>query len=251
MSNEENSINVTIRAVGNFGVGIPIYIVNLDVSNDDKGNTLNHRMRQHDPTIGITIGSVLSLCSIGICIWLIVRHRICKQKRQTRSAAASVPSQNVMSLPPTYNTDLHEMQSLIFKPTSPSLPNGNLKHPYIDNDVQKESNELAITTPVIQLNESLKKNNDKNNIKTDILQVCPSIQTINKSPLLPENGKKIKNGDRNHILNGSTDITTSIPQSSHSNIQSASPFRSKLNGNLPRIIENPQVCVSKLIISKY
>lgn len=245
-SNEENHTNVTIRAVGNFGVGIPIYIVNLDTSNDDKGKTINHQMHQHDPTLGITIGSVLTMCSIGIFIWFCVRHRICQQKRQqSRSTTNNIVSQNPISLPPIYNTDLHEMQSLILKPTSPtSIPNGNVKHFYVGNEVKKESDEPAITnTPVIQLNENLKTNNGKTDLKTDNLEVSPPNQTIKKSPLQTENGKKIRNGgDRNRIQNDSIEITTPISQSSHSINQTASPLKSKLNGNLPRIIENPQVC---------
>lgn len=194
--------------------------------------------------MGITIGLVLSFCSIGICVWVIVRHRICKQKRQT-TATANIPSPNAMSLPPVCNTDLHEMQSLILKPTSPPLPNGNIKHFLRDNDVQKVCDKSVIaTSPVIQLNENLKKDNDINSLKTDdFLDICTSVQLTKQSPIHQENGKKIRNGDRNHhLLNGSIDIPTSIPQSSHSN-KSTSPLRSKLS-NLPRIIENPQVCLN-------
>lgn len=211
-------------------------------------------MRRHDPTLGITIGAILSICSVIICVWIIVRHRICKEKRPT-IVASRVSSPNTVALPQICNTDLHEMQSLILKPTPP-MPNGNVKHLITENQLQSDTNKLPANTSVIELNDNLKCDNVINDISdTQIkyLDLCPSIlnlQTTNQSPKKQETGKRIRNGDKNNFQNGSIE-TTVIPQSSHSISQNAPSLKPKVNGNLARITENPQVSLLKLLEFNY
>lgn len=202
-------------------------------------------MGRHDPTLGITIGAILSICSVIICVWIIVRHRICIEKRPT-TAASRVSSPNTVALPPICSTDLHEMQSLILK-QAPPMPNGNVKHSNTENQLQINTDKLLINTSVIEINDNLKCDNVTNDIsdtlKINYLDVCPSIlnlQTTNQSPTHQETGKTIRNGDKNNFQNGSIETPT-IPQSSHSISQNAPSLKSKVNGNLARITENPQV----------
>lgn len=74
--------NVTIRAVSNFGAGNPIYINFKNVAEIPNGNTPEIYADRHDPRLGITIGAILSLLCIILCLLIIVRHRKCMKSPQ-------------------------------------------------------------------------------------------------------------------------------------------------------------------------
>lgn len=140
---------MSIRAVSNFGVGIPIYVDLRNVRDipyeDDRINASIHQ----DPRLGISIGILLSVLCVIVCIFIIVRHRRCSKSphhRHTngndnnannnflnRSPLNCVPSSGPLMIIPTSSTqipancttDIHEMQTLILTSNKENISSAN------------------------------------------------------------------------------------------------------------------------------
>lgn len=134
---ESDRFNITIRAVSNFGIGIPIY-VDLRKSKNIPPIACNSDGCQpsHDPSLGILIGVLLSILCIMACALIIIRHRRClksahhqnvngndanaRNVTQNRSpvnrapvaTATRIPTSS-SQIPANCTKDAHEMQTLI------------------------------------------------------------------------------------------------------------------------------------------
>lgn len=154
---ESDRFNITIRAVSNYGVGIPIYVDLRDVKeipNEDYAASM-----QRDPRLGISIGVLLSLLCVIICVLIIVRHRRCSKSPhqqhingngnnaqrsfQNRSPMNRTPVTGTTTILPTTSAqipnncamDAHEMQTLIVTSSieNLSMTNGNGMSNKLDN----------------------------------------------------------------------------------------------------------------------
>ncbi|XP_059611171.1 uncharacterized protein LOC132258084 [Phlebotomus argentipes] len=132
-------VNITIRAVGSAGIGIPIYM-NLKGVEQVVGS--GEESSKQAKILGIIIGIVLSFVCISIFFLIFLKFRSCTKSRQN----AMNHNQNLaydQSLHPC-NRDNHEMQTLIPHTgltTTPfvSTPNGNAKHVILDSFTGSES----------------------------------------------------------------------------------------------------------------
>lgn len=136
-ASDEEKFNITIRAISEYGAGIPIYI-NLNLNEYPSEVPSNMRHSAYDPSLGIAIGLLLSIICIIICMWIIIRHQSCAKARNQlhmNGANSNGNHQRTMNetttamVFPTVNTnltansviDLHEIQSLMTKSTDGSL----------------------------------------------------------------------------------------------------------------------------------
>ena len=151
-THDEDKFNVTMRAVSDSGIGIPIYM-NLEnlllFYNEESVSSISSA---HDPRLGIAIGALLSVVCIMVCTWIIIRHRKCtkptRQPADMNGAGNNHFNQNhhnrtdpstaeLFPLQPTTISancavDLHEMQTLMIKtndvlPVAFNSPNGIIK----------------------------------------------------------------------------------------------------------------------------
>lgn len=156
---ESDRFNITIRAVSNHGVGIPIYVDLRDVKeipNEDYAASM-----QRDPRLGISIGVLLSVICVAVCVLIIVRHRRCSKSPhhqhingngngnnaqrsfQNRSPISRTPVTGATTILPTSSAqiptncavDAHEMQTLIVTSSIEHIPvtNGNGMPKNLDN----------------------------------------------------------------------------------------------------------------------
>lgn len=148
---ETDRFNITIRAVSNYGVGIPIFV---DLRKFKEIPIISHSGNvpaQRDPTLGILVGVLLSVVCVAICALIIIRHRRCLKAAHhqhvngndgsTRSSAPTRPTQNrapvatattrvptsSSQIPTSCTMDAHEMQTLIATSSTENIPivNGN------------------------------------------------------------------------------------------------------------------------------
>lgn len=148
---ESDRFNITIRAVSNFGVGIPIYVDLRNVKEIPNEDYAMNSSIQRDPRLGISIGVLLSILCITICVVIIIRHRRCSKSPHHQhingngnNAQRPVPSRSPLNrtavagtttiippasaqIPPNCIADAHEMQTLIVTASTYNLPttNGN------------------------------------------------------------------------------------------------------------------------------
>uniref|UniRef100_W4VR48 Putative neural cell adhesion molecule l1 n=1 Tax=Corethrella appendiculata TaxID=1370023 RepID=W4VR48_9DIPT len=167
----EEKFNISIRAIGNTGAGIPIYL-NLFNQNYDFNSTTNGFKRT---SIEVVIGMLIAILLIIIFIaCFFMRKRTCKKNLRTNSNQPSLPpaattatgtnndQQIILSSLHTANTnfcntEIHEMQTLISKAEqlSPILPNG--KHKSLElmrKEICSDKNEKQIPKNVNNLNDS-------------------------------------------------------------------------------------------------
>ncbi|XP_053697825.1 uncharacterized protein LOC128744681 [Sabethes cyaneus] len=120
----EDKINISIRAIGSTGIGIPIYM-----------NLLNHVDVTYEgepeiniPWIQIFIGTLLIVLFAIICCVLVVHRNNC---RKTRLQAQHTAPMALQTHSASCNADIHEMQTLIrtSEQLPVSIPNGNYKQP--------------------------------------------------------------------------------------------------------------------------
>lgn len=129
--------NITIRAVSEFGAGIPIYMDLRNLVSFPSEKTMDTVVNSHDPRLGIAIGVLLSIICVIVCMWIIIRHRQCVKTRQQtgtnggivhhqfqnrsmnveRTAAATLFPSPPNAITPNCVIDVHEMQTLIVSAT--------------------------------------------------------------------------------------------------------------------------------------
>lgn len=129
--------NISIRAVNEFGAGIPIYINLHNLVSFPSEKSSNAVVKSHDPRLGIAIGILLSVICVIVCMWIIVRHRQCVKSRQQsemnggivhhqiqnrsinaeRIAATTLFPSPPNAITPNCVIDVHEMQTLIVNAT--------------------------------------------------------------------------------------------------------------------------------------
>uniref|UniRef100_A0A6B2EER7 Putative neural cell adhesion molecule l1 n=1 Tax=Phlebotomus kandelakii TaxID=1109342 RepID=A0A6B2EER7_9DIPT len=126
----EERINITIRAVGSAGIGIPIYM-NLTGEQVKRSGKVNSRQAE---ILGIIIGVVLSVVCIFFFAIMFMKFRSCTKNRQNVVNHNQNMAYDQSSMPCTRDT--HEMQTLIphtgLTATSFATPNGNAKHVIVD-----------------------------------------------------------------------------------------------------------------------
>lgn len=125
--------NISIRAVNEFGAGIPVYINLHNLVSFPSEKSSDAVVKNHDPRLGIAIGILLSVICVIVCMWIIVRHRQCVKSRQQsemnggivhhqiqnrsinaeRIAATTLFSSPPNAITPNCVIDVHEMQTLI------------------------------------------------------------------------------------------------------------------------------------------
>lgn len=126
--------NITIRAVSEFGAGIPIYINLRNLVSFPSEKSSGTVVRSHDPRLGIGIGVLLSVLCLIVCTCIIVRHRQCVKTRQQtemnggvvhhhqfqnrsmnvdRTTATTLFPSPPNAIAPNCVIDVHEMQTLI------------------------------------------------------------------------------------------------------------------------------------------
>uniref|UniRef100_A0A1L8DJY9 Putative receptor mediating netrin-dependent axon guidance n=1 Tax=Nyssomyia neivai TaxID=330878 RepID=A0A1L8DJY9_9DIPT len=133
-------INITIRAVGSAGIGIPIY-VNLPGENNEK--VLDRKESSTKAKfLGIIIGVCLSVAIVLIFGVVFVKFRSCTKNRQSGTNHNANVTYD-QSLHPC-GRDTHEMQTLIPQlgittTTTTIAPNGNAKHGILDSFTESET----------------------------------------------------------------------------------------------------------------
>jgi hypothetical protein len=119
---ETDKLNISIRAIGTTGLGIPIYhnMFNRVEHNNGQQETLTY-----DPWIEVAIGSILGSFFILLCMCWCIRRKTCKKSARGDPQQTDL-SQNVVAAHVTSIncTELHEMQTLIARQQIGSLPNG-------------------------------------------------------------------------------------------------------------------------------
>lgn len=146
---ESDRFNISIQAVSNYGIGIPIYVDLREMKEIPNARTKTSKYR--DPRLGITIGVLLSVICVAICVLIIVRHRRCSKSPhhqhvngngnntrnsfQGRSPLNRGPVAGTTTIIPTSTAqisanctnDAHEMQTLIVTSSLENIPslNGN------------------------------------------------------------------------------------------------------------------------------
>ncbi|CAD7084112.1 unnamed protein product [Hermetia illucens] len=113
---EDDRVNITIRAIGTSGVGLPIfmdtkYIIDSDCEKETSSFS--------DPLLGIIIGILLSICCILIFIWIFIKQRKRFKARGCGQGISASPTDSHCPQTPASNMELREMQTLI--PKSPAL----------------------------------------------------------------------------------------------------------------------------------
>lgn len=167
-----DKLNITIRPVGNGGLGIPVYV---DMGRGNGENSSGHYLKD-DPMLGIILGTSLSIICIFVFIWIILRKRGCsKQRRNLNQNRPSTPNlqqqqqhqhhQHQQQSTTLCNTDLHEMQTLIAKTKLPStIPNGADKHNTADakeniySTIDDDEKDLNIYVPEVIIPHDLSEN---------------------------------------------------------------------------------------------
>ncbi|XP_062127284.1 uncharacterized protein LOC133839664 [Drosophila sulfurigaster albostrigata] len=122
---ESDKMHVTVRVVGETGVGAPLYfdLMNHRVTTEDRHNS------NHEVYSGIAIGSLLStVCVFGFALFIIFQRRRFKARAQgpthlttptditfgNLSSASGMPGDSAGGLSgSTLQQDCHEMQTLI------------------------------------------------------------------------------------------------------------------------------------------
>lgn len=263
---------MSIRAVSNAGLGIPIYI---DLR---KQNTIFDfpDFTTDDSILGIGLGILLSIFCIIVCIWIFVKNRTCS-KNNTNHASGNnqaLPSGHVGT---NCTSDVHEMQTLITRSEiSTVIPNGNVHH-YTRPDVTEVSDICTHNSNVTmsKLFKTSPKFDSKHSDEIEPLtQLKPNglnggrmstFATFNKEPDLRLKQEKIcqLNGYNDNYLSNvqttqapSTSVTpttivsinslNNIPNHLQSNITLSQNTNSLSNGNV-RITENPQVMIRKFL----
>lgn len=135
---DNDRFNITIRAVSEFGAGIPIYIDLRNMGSFPSGKSMDTAVKSHDPRLGIAIGVLLSVICVIVCMWIIVRHRQCVKTRQQtgmnggiahhqylhrpmnaeRTTATALFTTPPNAITPNCVIDVHEMQTLIVTPAA-------------------------------------------------------------------------------------------------------------------------------------
>ncbi|XP_058467789.1 protogenin [Malaya genurostris] len=138
----DEKINISIRAIGSTGIGIPIYM-----------NLLNHVDVAYDepemyiPWIEIMIGTFIVIFLLLFCCLLLVHRKNCRKRHHNHAATAASTALQIHSS--SCNADMHEMQTLIRTPEQlPVLiPNGNYKQP--------QNQKSGAQPPVVNTSESV------------------------------------------------------------------------------------------------
>lgn len=150
---KSDRFNITIRAVSNYGKGIPIFVDLRGANNILDENYTSNASMQRDPRLGISIGILLSVLCVMACAFIIIRHRRCSKssnhqhingnggnavntfsnrspnRGQAAGATALIATTSASQLP-NCNMDAHEMQTLIIPSSNNidsivSITNGN------------------------------------------------------------------------------------------------------------------------------
>ncbi|XP_037029752.1 uncharacterized protein LOC119069728 isoform X2 [Bradysia coprophila] len=224
---QDDKFNITIRAVSDAH-GIPIHINSENIS-QDRSNLFNTKRR--DPTLGILIGTMLSILCIVITLWIIVRYRTCSKHDSghnvTRNTTSPIPTQSA-----TCNLDLHEMQNLIAKAET-LAPNGLVRHSGNGNNAVSERIMLNSSTPK-------KPRNDED--FSCVIKAKEDEFSSNPAQL------HFPAGAETNQSNGATcvdDNNAVLPQKVHSNVKNVFPSTPP-NGNL-KAPSNPQYSTDSLI----
>lgn len=122
----EDYLNVTIKAVGNTGTGLPIYLrIVPRATGTEPEPVLN------DSLIAIIMALIFVVGLIVFCMFIFLRNRGCKKNRTNINHNQTFAPAPQLDAP--CSTDIHEMQTLITQPELPTLiPNGRVK-PIQDN----------------------------------------------------------------------------------------------------------------------
>lgn len=121
----DDKINISIMAIGNTGVGIPIYVKMLNHVVD----IVEPEAEEYFPWIEIGIGAFTIICLLLFCCLLAIHRKNCKKAHRNQAAASANAPMQMHSV--NCNADIHEMQTLIG--TSEQLPvlvpNGKYRQP--------------------------------------------------------------------------------------------------------------------------
>lgn len=168
-TNDRERFNVSIRAVSNFGLGIPIYVNLQSLNNFQQIDNPNESSAQrHDPRLGIIIGVLLSIVCVFICMLIIIRHRQCVKNRPptglngdvvqrqfhtrtTNTASFYNPTTGIVTRD-RCDVDVHEMQTLIV------VPNGeivNVQEARVRNGLENNGNEIKALRDAINFEEQM------------------------------------------------------------------------------------------------
>lgn len=218
---DTDRFNISIRAVSNFGIGIPIYVDLRDVKDiPDEDDRINASMHQ-DPRLGISIGVLLSVLCIIVCVLIIIRHRRCSKSPhhqhingngnnargsfQTRSPLNRAPVAGATTIVPnttaqistTCATDAHEMQTLIVTSSIENIPSTN------GNGVAKKLDNHHMNGVIVRGNRNTFSNVQAHSDDDDNadLSRCGLISSTPKSK-----HKTINNVNNDHLKNTSTNL---------------------------------------------
>ncbi|XP_055618473.1 protogenin [Toxorhynchites rutilus septentrionalis] len=142
-----DKINISIRAIGSTGIGIPIYM-----------NLLNQADVVYDrnepealiPWVEIAIGTFIIVFLLMFCCLLAIHRKNCKKVNRNPTAAANAASMQMHPL--NCNAEMHEMQTLIrtTEQTSVLIPNGIHREP----NTEKALAQLNIFNAVVNTPDS-------------------------------------------------------------------------------------------------
>ncbi|XP_031623954.1 uncharacterized protein LOC116341177 [Contarinia nasturtii] len=236
---ESDRFNISIQAVSNFGVGIPIYVDLREMKEIPSIWNINtNTSKYQDPRLGISIGVLLSVICVVVCALIIVRHRRCSKSPhhqhingngnntrnsfQSRSPIARGPVVGATTKIPTSSAqisanctnDAHEMQTLIVTPSLENIQSLN------GNGLQKKQNNQIngiIVRSHNHNNTNAHSDNDDENID---LSRCGLISSTPKSNNKTMNNDHLKNTSTNHGSNTANSIDLPYQRIDH-NIEAA------------------------------
>lgn len=263
----DDRFNITIRAVSEFGAGIPIYINLHNLGSSPSEKSLDAVVKSHDPRLGIAIGVLLSIVCVIVCMWIIVRHRQCVKTRQQtemnggiahhqfqnrsmnpdRTAAATLFPSPPNAIAPNCVIDVHEMQTLIVSAT-PTTNDMDIKNGKNGGWKCAENGSNGKNVPMIgrDADDTHHSDDDDDNeyecSRRGLISSTPKGQR-KSSIIVSSNNLSEQNSSTNHKQNtakstttepnGDIDAFTMVSSSSKTNILTNGSLRN-LTENLPQ-----------------
>lgn len=243
-STNDDVFNISIRAIGEAGIGNPLYI-NLAKFKDIPMKEAGPR-NWYSPIIVIMFLVILFILLMTLFLCL-VACGMRKKGSKNQISVNQVPQPPVTITDNVCNIDMQEMQTLINRTDANTiLPNGRQSHDQT-NGTPNEIQRILIVTSTPnkshnEIEEQLMAERDEIPVidmefPNDFLQISIGDPTIIKKP---ENGQKLNIQNVHYIKSLHNSQKPNSPLSPAAAVEHPEKYSPKLHVNL-RITENPQV----------
>lgn len=248
----EDIFNITIRALGESGIGNPLYI---NLANFKDIPALEARTRNWNTPIFV-VSLVVSIFILIILLCVIACNmRLKSSKNSTSTIQISQPPPMTIPVDNICNIDMQEMQTLITR-TDINIPNGRPHENRLEGQTNGTPNEMqriliVTSTPNKSHNEEIDQDDEVPVFgmelpANEIVQISIADPTFIKKPI---NGQKLNVQNVHYFKSLHNSQKPNSPLSPAAAVEHPEKYSPKLqvipNGNL-RITENPQV--SKILL---